>query len=48
MQAAKYALTLILPGEVKVDLSDFDIKFQTKFLYIGFKKKLTYSCRNVF
>jgi hypothetical protein len=29
-------LTLIQPGEVKVDLVIFDVKFQTKFLYIGF------------
>jgi hypothetical protein len=27
-------LTLIQPGEVKVDLGNFDIKFRTKFLYI--------------
>ncbi len=29
-------LTLILPGEVKVDLANFDVKFWTKFLNIGF------------
>jgi ACR3 family arsenite efflux pump ArsB len=33
-------LTLILPGMVKVDLANFDIKFQTKFLYIGFFQNL--------
>ncbi len=31
--------TLILTGEVK-DLANFDIKFWTKFLYIGFFKNL--------
>jgi hypothetical protein len=31
-------LTLILLGEVKVDLANFDVKFWTKFLYIGFKQ----------
>jgi hypothetical protein len=31
-------LTLILTGEVKVDLANFDVKFQTKFLHIGYKK----------
>jgi hypothetical protein len=39
-------LTLIQPGKVKVDLANFDVKFQTKFLYVGFFK-LTYSCRKV-
>jgi hypothetical protein len=29
-------LTLIQPGEVKVDLANFHIKIQTKFLYAGF------------
>ncbi len=29
-------LTLIQPGKVKVDLANFDVKFQTKFLYIRF------------
>ncbi len=29
-------LTLILLGEVKVDLANFDVKFQKKFLYIRF------------
>jgi hypothetical protein len=29
-------LTLILPGEVKVHLANFDVKFRTKFLYTGF------------
>jgi hypothetical protein len=31
-------LTLILPGEVKVDLANFDAKFRTKFLNIRFLK----------
>jgi hypothetical protein len=31
-------LTLIVTGEVKVDLANFDFKFWTKFLYIGFLK----------
>jgi hypothetical protein len=30
--------TLILPGEVKVDLTNFDFKFRIKFLFIGFLK----------
>jgi hypothetical protein len=38
--------TLILPGEAKADLADFDIKFPTKFLCTGISKN-TYSCRNV-
>jgi hypothetical protein len=29
-------LTLILPGEVKVALANFDVKFWTKLLYLGF------------
>jgi hypothetical protein len=29
-------LTLIVPGEVKVDLANFDTKFWTKFSYIRF------------
>jgi hypothetical protein len=29
-------LTLIQPGEVKVDLANFDVKFRTKFFYVGF------------
>jgi hypothetical protein len=29
-------LTLIQPGEVKVDFVNFDVKFRTKFLYVGF------------
>jgi hypothetical protein len=32
------ALSLIQPGEVKVDLANFDVKFRTKFLYVGFLK----------
>jgi hypothetical protein len=27
-------LTLIQPGEVKIDLANFDVKFRTKFLYV--------------
>jgi hypothetical protein len=34
-------------GKVKVDLANFDVKFRTKFLYVKFVSKLTYSCRNV-
>ncbi len=41
-----FTLTPIQPGEVKVDLANFDVKFWTKFLCRIFKK-LTYSCRNV-
>jgi hypothetical protein len=29
-------LTLIQPGEVKIDLANFDVKFRTKFLYVRF------------
>jgi hypothetical protein len=29
-------LTPIQPGEVKVDLANFDVKFQTKFFYVKF------------
>jgi hypothetical protein len=29
-------LTLILPGEVKVALANFDVKFRTKLLYFEF------------
>ncbi len=36
----KYLLTLIVPSEVKVDLANFDIKFWTKFVCIGFKTKI--------
>jgi hypothetical protein len=32
-------LALVVPGKVKVDLANFDIKFWTKFSSIGFKKK---------
>ncbi len=32
-------LILIVLGEVKVDLANFDVKFPTKFLGTGFKKK---------
>jgi energy-converting hydrogenase Eha subunit G len=39
-------LTLILPGEVNVDLANFDIKFRTILIY-GIFLKLTYSCSNV-
>ncbi len=28
-----WELTLIQPGEVKIDLANFDVKFWTKFLY---------------
>jgi hypothetical protein len=35
----KFELPLIVPGEVEVDLANFDIKFQTKFLCIGLKTK---------
>ncbi len=31
-------LTLLQLGEVKVDLTNFDVKFRTKFLYVGFFK----------
>ncbi len=34
------SLTLIVPGEVKVDLANFDIKFWTKFLCIGLYIKI--------
>jgi hypothetical protein len=33
-------LTLIQPGEVKVDLANFDVKFRTNFLYVGFFFKI--------
>ncbi len=33
-------LSLIQPGEVKVDLANFDVKLRTKFLYVGFFKNL--------
>ncbi len=33
-------LTLFLPGKVKIDLANFDVKFRTKFLSIGFDKNL--------
>ncbi len=29
-----WLLTLIQPGEVKIDLANFDVKFRTKFLYV--------------
>jgi hypothetical protein len=35
-----YLLTLIVLREVKVDLANFDIKFWTKFVYIGLKLKI--------
>jgi hypothetical protein len=42
-------LTLILPGEVKVDLAAFDVKFQTMFLYtVSDFLKSTYSFKNIF
>jgi hypothetical protein len=40
-------LTLIEPGEVKVDLADFDLKLQENFISTS-HFFLTYSCRNVF
>ncbi len=33
-----FLLTLIQPGEVIVDLANFDVKFRTKFSYVGFFK----------
>ncbi len=30
--------TLILPGEVKVNFGNFDVKFRTKLLYVEFFK----------
>ncbi len=40
-------LTLIEPGEVKVDLADFDLKLQ-EILLSTYVKKNIYSSRNVF
>ncbi len=42
-----YLLTLIEPGEVKVDLTEFDLKLQENFKST-WHFFLTYSCRNVF
>jgi hypothetical protein len=36
MQFAVALLTLIVPGEVKVDPANFEVKFRTKFVSIGF------------
>jgi hypothetical protein len=33
LPAIRIGLTLIQPGEVKVDLANFDVKFWAKFLY---------------
>jgi hypothetical protein len=41
------ALTLIGPGEVKVDLADFDLKLQENLLST-LHIFLTHSCKNVF
>jgi hypothetical protein len=38
MEQHCFFLTLIQQGQVKVDLANFDIKFRTKFLYVGFFK----------
>ncbi len=40
-------LTLIEPGEVKVDLANFDLKLQENFISTS-HFFFTYSCRNVF
>jgi hypothetical protein len=39
-EASCSALTLIVPGEVKVDLANFDVKLPTNILCTGFKKYL--------
>jgi hypothetical protein len=35
----EHLLTLIVPGEVKVNLAIFDVEFQAKFLSIRYEKK---------
>jgi hypothetical protein len=43
-----WILTLIVPGEVKVDLANFYIKFRTKFIYIVFFQKYLFLQKHFF